>query len=133
VKKKTMLQMSCVALAAFPILAVAAGPSLNFTSVSVTEKVEITQHKVSPYRAGDKMIVVVRDPIVCGQEVVKPHFTLHGDELVLQYDLTNAPSGEVGSCTELSVFQVNGVPAGQRLQVSFAGGPEPFVLAATKR
>jgi len=130
---KTMLRVAYVALAAFPIVAFAAGPSLNFNSVSVTEKVEATQHKVNPYRAGDKMIVVVRDPIVCGQEPLDPRFTLIGDQLVVQYDLSSAPNGEIGSCTELSVFQINGVPAGQRLQVSFAGGQEPFVMAATKR
>jgi len=130
---KPMLRVAYVMLAAFPILAVAADPSLNFNSVSVTEKAEVTQHKVNPYRAGDKMIVVVRDPIVCGQQPVDPRFSLKGDQLVVQYDLTNAPNGDIGSCTELSVFQINGVPAGQRLQVSFAGGQEPFVTAATKR
>jgi hypothetical protein len=126
---KPMLRNAYLVLAAFPILAMAADPSMNFNSVSVTEPFEVTQHKVNPYRAGDKMIVVVRDPIVCGQRPLDPRYSIAQDQLFVRYDLTNAPDGEIGSCTELSVFQINGVPAGHRLHVSFAGGPEPLVTS----
>jgi hypothetical protein len=110
-----------------------AAPSMKFTSIPVSEKIGSGEHKLFPYRAEDKIVVIVVDPIACGQKPVKPSFRIEGNKLLLRYELTQAPAGAAGKdCTAHSTFELDRMPH-QDLQVNFAGGPEPFVVANMTR
>jgi hypothetical protein len=79
------------------------------------------------------MMVVVHDPIVCGQQPSQPRFAIEGDQVLLQYDLS-APAAGVPqrACVAYTIFQLKDVPK-RALQVRFAGGPEPFSVTSLKR
>ena len=106
---------------------------LTFTSVPVAEKVGAGEHRIYPYRNEDRLIVVVIDPIVCGQKPANARFEIQGTRVSLRYDLSPAPAGVyTPSCTAHSTFDITNVPHGD-LVVEFAGGIEPFHSAQMKR
>jgi len=111
------------------------GPvTLAFRTIPV-EGVPINEHKVTPYRLFDKMIVTVWDPVACGQKPVNPAFSIKGDKLFLSYALSptlSGPDAMKPHCTLVSEFDVSNVPH-RDLEVHFAGGPEPYVVATLKK
>jgi hypothetical protein len=133
--KKTLLALFAVVSGfialAFAELPVPAGPpSLEFRTIPI-EGAPTSEHKVTPYRLFDKMIVTVWDPISCGQKPINPAFSIEGDKLFLSYALSPAPS-EAKRCTLISEFDVLNVPH-RDLAINFAGGPEPYVVATLKK
>jgi hypothetical protein len=105
-------------------------PSMEFHTIPI-QGAPTLEHKVTPYRLFDKMIVTVWDPIQCGQKPVNPAFSIQGNKLFLSYALSNAPEG-AKSCTLVSEFDILNVPH-RDLEVQFAGGPEPYVVAKLKK
>lgn len=105
-------------------------PNLEFRTIPV-EGAPNLEHKVTPYRIFDKMIVTVWDPIYCGQKPTNPAFSIQGDKLLLSYDLSSAPAGGK-RCTLVSEFDVTNVPH-RDLEVHFAGGPELFTIATLRK
>ena len=105
-------------------------PSLEFRTIPI-EGAANSDHKVTPYRLFDKIIVTVWDPIVCGQKPVNPAFSIKDDKLFLSYALSPA-TAEGKRCTLVSEFDVANVPH-RDLSVHFAGGPEPYVVAAMRK
>jgi len=101
-------------------------PSLEFRTIPI-EDAPALEHKVTPYRLFDKMIVTVWDPVSCGQKPINPAFSIQDDGLFLSYGLSPAPS-EAKRCTLISEFDVLNVPHRDHV-VHFAGGPEPYVVA----
>ncbi|OIQ68856.1 hypothetical protein GALL_495460 [mine drainage metagenome] len=93
--------------------------------------VSMPGHRVTPYRLYDKMVVTVWDPIRCGQKPTDPAFSIQGNKLLLSYKLSPAQP-EAESCTLISEFDVLNVPH-RDLEVQFAGGPEPYVVAKLKK
>lgn len=110
-----------------------ASTTMKFDSIPVAEKVGSGEHKIYPYRSEDTVLVVVVDPITCGQKPVNPRFEFKGKSLILRYDLTKAPATKAAAaCTAHSTFLLTPVPHAD-LQVEFAGGPEPFRVAQMSR
>lgn len=107
-----------------------ATPSLEFREVAF-EDAPLKEHRVLPYRFYNKMIVAVWDPVACGQKPTHPAFSLQGNKLILSYSLSEA-AGQEKQCTLRSEFQISNVPH-QDLEVAFAGGPEPHVIATMKK
>jgi hypothetical protein len=105
-------------------------PTLEFRTIPI-EDAPTSEHKVTPYRLFDKMIITVWDPVSCGQKPVNPTFSIQGDNLFLSYALSPAPP-EAKRCTLISEFDVLNVPH-RDLVVHFAGGPEPYVVATLKK
>jgi len=69
-------------------------------------------------------MVVVVDPIACGQKPINPKFAIKGGKISLHYDLTPAPAGQVNThCSAHSQFDLEYVPHGD-FQVEFSGGDE---------
>ena len=106
--------------------------TMKFDSIPVAEKIGAGEHKIYPYRSEDTVLVVVVDPIACGQKPVNPRFQIKGKRLLLRYDLTEAPAGKTSACTAHSTFLLTPVPHTE-LQVEFAGGHEPFRVAQMTR
>ncbi len=105
-------------------------PRLEFRVIPI-EDVPLSEHKVTPYRLFDKMIVTVWDPVSCGQKPTDPTFSIEGDNLFLRYGLTPAaPAAK--PCTLVSEFDVLNAPH-HDFVVNFAGGPEKYVVAALKK
>lgn len=104
-------------------------PRLEFRAIPF-EGAPVLEHKVTPYRIFDKMIVTVWDPVACGQKPINPAFSIQGNKLYLSYSLTPAVAN-AKSCTLLSQFDVHDVPH-RELEVNFAGGPEPYTVASLK-
>jgi len=134
---KSVILLSTLALVSIPALATdpqpAAAPSLHFTSIPIMDKVGNGQHKIFPYRNEDRLVVVVEDPIICGQKPTNAKFEIKGSQVVLKYDLTKAPASPVsGTCTAHSTFDIADVPHAE-LTVRFAGGKEPFAVAEMAR
>jgi hypothetical protein len=132
---KTRLLMISLAVVSASALADAplGPPTMKFTSIPVVEKVGAGEHKIFPYRIEDKLVVIVQDPIVCGQKPLNPKFELKGNRLTLLYELTKAPAGvSASACTAHSTFEISNVPD-RELEVAFAGGPEPFTVATMTR
>lgn len=128
---KPTLLLAAVALAVVPLLCSADQPSMKFWSRG--QEAGSAVHQLYPYRIGSRMMVMVHDPIICGQVPNRPHFSIREDQLILQYDLTEAPAGNLGrSCVAYSLFQIENLPD-RSLQVSFAGGPEPVSVAQLQR
>ena len=105
-------------------------PRLEFHSIPIEGALTL-EHKVTPYRLFDKMIVTVSDPVSCGQKPMKPAFSIQGDKLLLSYSLSPA-SPDAKHCTLISEFDVLNVPH-RDLVIEFAGGPEPYVVATLKK
>jgi hypothetical protein len=105
-------------------------PRLEFHTIPV-EGASNTEHKVTPYRLQDRMVVTVWDPIACGQKPVDPTFLIEGNTLSLTYALTPAAAG-AKSCVLVSEFDVINAPH-RDFNVRFAGGPEPYVVATMKQ
>jgi hypothetical protein len=120
----------CIALAFAELPTPGGSPALEFRTIPI-EDVPTSEHKVTPYRLMDKMIVTVWDPAFCGQKPVNPAFSIQGDDLYLSYALS-AASSEAKRCTLISEFDVLNVPH-RDLVVHFAGGPEPYVVATLKK
>ncbi len=130
---KARILMTCLALLGVPALAAAQQSNLKFTSIPVVEKIGAGEHKLFPYRSEDKLVVIVQDPIVCGQKPVNPRYEVNGNRLTLRYDLTPVPMGVThGACSAQSTFEINNVPH-QDFEVAFAGGKEPFIVANMTR
>jgi hypothetical protein len=130
--KKIVLAFALSSLA--PVFAdtSSAPTTMRFDSIPVAEKVGAGEHKIYPYRSEDTVLVVVVDPIACGQKPVNPRFEVKGKSLILRYDLTKAPAGKTAACTAHSTFLLTPVPHSD-LQVEFAGGTEPFHVAQMTR
>lgn len=137
--KKTLI-MLLLLVSALVVLAIAqmpdpSGPvTLEFRTIPVTG-VPSSEHKVTPYRLFDKMVVTVWDPVICGQKPVNPAFSIKDDKLYLSYALSPASSHGDSlkpDCTLVSEFDVSNVPH-RDLEIDFAGGPEPYVIATLKK
>lgn len=105
-------------------------PRLAFRTIPI-EGVPSSEHKVTPYRLYDKLVVTVWDPVACGQ---KPHdaaVSIRGGIVFLSYSLT-AATGGAKACTLVSEFEVADVP-NRDLEVQFAGGAEPYVVARMRK
>ena len=128
------LLLACLMMLCAPAFAESAdGTTMKFTSVPVAEKVAVNEHKIYPYRTEDRVIVVVVDPIACGQKPVKPSFAIKGGKLTLHYDLTPAPANVSGqNCTAHSTFDLSNVPHAD-MAVEFSGGDEPMHTAQMTR
>ncbi len=133
-KNSGMLLLAGGLLACAPVLADSTnGTTMKFTSSPVAEKVAASEHKIYPYRTEDRVIVVVVDPIACGQKPVNPSFVIKGNVIRLHYDLTPVPASVSGqNCTAHSTFDMNNVPHAD-LSVEFAGGDEPYRSAQMTR
>ncbi len=106
---------------------------LTFNSIPIAEKFGEPTHKVLPYRAEDRVIVVVVDPIFCGQKPLNARFEIKPGKIVLRYDLSPAPVGStLPNCSAHSTFDLENVPHGD-FQVEFAGGNEPPRTAVMTR
>jgi len=105
-------------------------PSLEFHTIPV-EGAPTSEHKVTPYRLYNKMVVTVWDPIYCGQKPVNPAFSIQGDKLFLSYALSPASAG-AKSCTLVSEFDISNLPH-RDLEINFAGGPEPYIVTTLKK
>jgi len=128
---KPILLVAAATLAAVPLLSSAGESSMKFWSRG--QEAGDAVHQLLPYRIENRMMVVVHDPVVCGQVPDRPRFSIEKNQLTLQYDLTAAPTGEhERPCVAYSLFQIDNLPD-RSLEVRFAGGPEPFSVAQLKR
>jgi hypothetical protein len=133
--RKVTLQCLCIVLAgstsAFAEEPTPGGqPRLEFHTIPL-EGMPNAEHKVTPYRLQDKMIVTVRDPIACGQKPVDPTFLIEGNSLSLTYALTSA-AADAKRCTLVSEFDIFNAPH-RDFNVRFAGGAEPYTVATMKK
>ena len=133
--KKTLLLLLCGAL---PLIAFAVAelpvpggaPRLEFYTIPF-EGSPMPEHKVTPYRLYDKMLVTVWDPVNCGQKPSNPAFSIEQGKLLLSYALSPAQAG-AKRCTLVSQFTVFNVPH-RDLEIHFAGGPENYTVATLRR
>lgn len=129
--KKTLLVLAAAAAFVPPAIAEMAVPGgpprMEFSTVpgSATAKL---QHEVLPYRIFDRMVITVNDPVYCGQDAANPRFSIEGNRLLLNYELTEPVHREM-RCLLVSQFVIANVPH-RDLVVLFAGGSEPYTVAA---
>jgi hypothetical protein len=123
--------LAAVSALAFAGPAPTEAPSMQFRVLPMTEKVPVSEHRITPYRINDLMHVVVRDPVRCGQRPVNPTFELKNGQLTLHYDLTAAEPG-AGACTLATEFNVKNAPH-QDLRIAFSGGQEASASASLQR
>lgn len=132
--KKCLLLLSIAAALPLPVGAEALAPGnavrMEFSTIpgAIATKLE---HRVTPYRIFDKMVVTIEDPVYCGQEASKPSFSIEGNSLHLGYELSATWQMEK-NCMLVSQFTVFNVPH-RDLEVHFAGGHEPYAVARLSR
>ena len=97
-------------------------PTMKFLSIPIAEKVP-GAHQVFPYRSRERVVVIVVDPIVCGQEPKNPRFWIKGGKIAVAYDLTPAPAGRHHPCTAHSTFDLQNIPD-RDFSVEFRDGKE---------
>ena len=134
-KIQAALAASLLAGFAAPALADGADTpiSMKFSSIPIAEKMGSVEHKLFPYRSEDKVVVIVVDPIVCGQRPVNARFEVAGNRLLLKYDLKpQKPADAPMACAAHSTFELNNVPH-RELSVEFSGNGEPPRLAHMTR
>ena len=120
-----MMSFICASVAFAEMPTPGGATKLKFRTIPL-EGNPITEHKVTPYRLFDKLVITVWDPVSCGQRPENPKFSIQGNKLLLSYDLTPAqPNAK--SCTLVSEFDLLNAPH-RDLEVHFAGGPEPYVI-----
>lgn len=103
---------------------------LEFRAIPI-EGVTSPEHKVTPYRIYDKIVVTVSDPVLCGQKPIEPTVSVKDNKLLLSYKLTPSTAG-AQACTLVSEFDVFDAPK-RDLEVNFAGGPEPYTVATMRK
>ncbi len=134
--KKSAVMLGFVMLSAtgvFAELPVSTGtPSLAFKSIQIDNPSEKLEHKVTPYRLFDKMVVTVYDPVICGQKPTSPAFKISENRLSLSYELVPSAAKTKAQCALVSEFVVSHVPHGD-LAVAFAGGPEAYVVVSLRK
>ena len=118
------------AYATEPQTAISGPPTLRFEETQLPSVGATARHVVAPYRIYDMMVVAVEDPVACGQQAVNPSSFISNGKLYLRYDLTSAAPG-AKQCTLYSNFMISNVPRAA-MDVYFAGGNEPFVVARLK-
>ena len=101
-------------------------PKMTFSTFSAETKV-LTSDKVTPYRAEDTVLVVIKDNVRCGQKPINASFAIKGSQIALRYDLTPA-APDAANCVLGSEFRIQNVPD-MEVTVAFSGGHE----AATVR
>jgi hypothetical protein len=106
-------------------------PTMKFRVLPSETKLPSSTHTVMPYRMNDLILVVVNDPVRCGQNPVKPSFELKSETLQLRYDLTPAEPG-AAACTLVTEFTILNAPH-KDVTVAFSGGPEPASVAAMQK
>ncbi len=98
--------------------------TMTFHSIpTVGEDLGTIAHKILAYWSEDRVIVIVVDPIVCGQKPINPRFEIKDHKISLRYDLTTTPAGAKMGCTAHSTFDLDNVPHGD-VEVEFEGGDE---------
>jgi hypothetical protein len=108
-------------------------PAMKFSWIPMVERSGPGDRKIFSYRLEDRIVVLVQDPIVCGQKPINQAFELQGNKLFLRYELTNAsPKASDPPCTAHSIFAIDGVP-NQDLEISFARGEQAFAAADMAR
>jgi hypothetical protein len=131
---KSTCLIGAVLAAMLPLIAAADEPEMKFWTRN--QQPSTAPHQVRAYRIEDEMLVVVHDPVVCGQTIGNPQYSIERNELVVRYELGTAPAspGAPGSsaCVAHSVFKIEHVPD-RDLKVRFAGGSEAFTEARLKR
>jgi hypothetical protein len=106
-------------------------PTMKFRVLPSATKLPSSDHTVMPYRMNDLILVVVSDPVRCGQTPVKPSFDLSSEKLQLHYDLTPA-TADAAACTLVTEFTIQNAPH-KDVTVAFSGGPEPASVAAMQK
>jgi len=104
-------------------------PRMEFHTIPA-EGAPTLEHKVTPYRLPDRVVVTVWEPSYCGQKPTNPGFSIKGDKLLLSYVLSPVPP-ETKRCTLISEFDVFNAPQ-RDLEVNFTGGTEPYTIATLK-
>jgi hypothetical protein len=79
----------------------------------------------------DLILVVVNDPVRCGQKPLNSTFELKAERLLLHYDLTPADPG-AAACALVTEFTIQNAPHND-LAIAFSGGPEPASVAAMQK
>jgi hypothetical protein len=121
-----------LAAMAFAQLPISTGePTLTFKVIPIESTAPSAEHKVTPYRLFDRMVVTVWDPVACGQQAINPKFSISDNKLLLSYSLTAAVQG-AKQCSLVSEFDISNAPH-LDMEVHFAGGPEPYVIAKLKK
>jgi len=106
--------------------------TMRFNSIPIQENVPITSHRILPYRSEDRVIVVVVDPIACGQKPTNARFGISKGKIALHCDLAPASIGAVRGCTAHSTFDLSNVPHGE-FQVDFTSGTDGVRTARMSR
>lgn len=107
-------------------------PTMTYKVIQMDNPNGGNEHRVTPYRLLDKMVVTVYDPVVCGQKASNPKFKITPKALQLTYDLI--PEKEEGkkNCALVSEFVISNVPHAD-LAVEFAGGRDKFVVSKMRK
>jgi hypothetical protein len=92
-----------------------AGPSMAFTSVPAVPATQSVRHAVMQSRAGERMVVVVKEPAACGARPTEPRFALDDGVLRVGFRL---PAAAARTCVATAVFTMKGLP------------PEPVAVLA---
>ena len=105
-------------------------PKMTFSTFSAETKV-LTSDKVTPYRAEDTVLVVIKDNVRCGQKPVSASFAIKANKIVLHYDLTPA-APDAAKCVVGSQFKIENVPH-RDLTVAFSDGHEAATVASMQK
>lgn len=125
--------VAVVMSAAYAVADTPTGPvKLTFRDIGAEAQMSAFRDKITPYRAEDIVIAVSKDTVICGQKATHATAAVTGDQLVLRYELTPAPSGTTTKCTLISEFKVENLPH-RDLVVSFSGGPEPATTVSMQK
>jgi hypothetical protein len=107
-----------------------APPKMTFHAFPAETKIS-TSDKVTPYRAEDTVLVVIKDSVRCGQKPVNASFKITAHQIALHYDLTPAAPDAV-KCVIGSEFKIENVPH-RDLSVAFSDGHEAATVASMQK
>jgi hypothetical protein len=128
---RCLLAAASLTPALVPALSSAHEPTMKFWSRAQSSSTGSLQ--VQAYRVDNQMLVVIHDPVSCGQVVEKPSFLIEHGDLVLHYQVGGAATSAAGeTCVAHAIFQIDGLPD-RDLRVRFAGGEEQETVAYLKR
>jgi len=85
-----------------------ANPSMSFLSAPAVREQGVVQRTVMQSRAGDRMVVVVKEPAACGARPAAPRLALNDGVLHVGFSL---PPTTTPACVATAVFTVKGLPS----------------------
>jgi hypothetical protein len=104
-------QPSCAGMGPSQLEVAAPAPVMSFMSVPAVAQDDPSQPERLEYRSGDRLVVILKEPSVCGERPSAPWVDASGPSVRVGYDVPSADSDASGpTCMATGIFTLTRLP-----------------------